>query len=526
MVLPKSVEAKLDRLMSSAAAGGQGQSDADIDAAVNAAMTGVSMENVARNRATRQRESRNDRGMVRGTVTHVTGEHVIVDMGGKSEGLLAKAEFDSPDEFKIGTVIEAYYVGNDKQGGATLLSRKPVLLEAAWNAVKIGDVVEGKVVGMNKGGLELKVGELRAFMPAGQCDVRRIPDISVFLNQKFPVQITRIDAGARELLVSRKAVVEKELVEQRRKVLAEIEEGQLRTGTVRSLVEFGAFVDLGGVDGLLHVADISWARIRSVGDVLKVGDTLEVKVLKIDKDKGKIALGLKQKKADPWIGITDRHPVGSRTKGRVVRVAPFGAFVELEEGVDGLVHVSEMSWIKRINNPAELVKEGQIVEVAILKVELDKREIRLGMKQVEANPWEEIPRKYPPHTILEGRKVVRVADFGAFVELEPGIEGLAHISELADARVRTVSEVAPVGKEVRAKVLSVDVVNRKIALTLRPSAMTPPPPPPSPEEIEARRKAAAEIAAQKAAEEAARNKRREKLRGGLGSPGKITLGGK
>mgnify|MGYP005848177317 CR=1 FL=1 len=523
------LDANTDRLMRAAVGrpGGDEPSEAEIDKLVAEAMGGVSSEHLQLQNLPSGRHRNEGGGLKRGRITRVTAEDVFVDLGGKSEGILPKGEFDDPSECTVGKEVLVTVAGFDKSG-TMMLSKRTADSEATWRALKPGDIMEGHVVGMNKGGLELKCKGFRAFMPAGQCDVRHVPDVSVFLNQKFPVEVMKIDPAGREVVVSRRKVVERELVELRRRTLNELVEGQLRTGTVRSVMDFGAFVDLGGVDGLLHVSDISYARVRSVGDFVKVGDLLECKVLKIDRDKGKISLGLKQKKADPWVGIEERYPVGSRLKGRVMRLAPFGAFVELEEGVEGLVHISEMSWIKRLNHPSELIKDGDIVEAVVLKIDVEKKEVRLGMKQVEANPWEAVATKYAQGTVHNG-KVTRTSDFGAFIELESGIEGLAHISELSDKRVNRVTDVASVGKELRVKVLSVDIANRRIGLSVKQAIEAPPPKVLTPEEIAAQQAAAAAAAAAAAKEAAERAKKREKLRGGLGGGlgglGKINLKG-
>jgi small subunit ribosomal protein S1 len=526
-------EAKIERLARAAAAGqGRELSEAELDAQAEAAMKsgGVSLADIAPDKIRSGRHRDAGGGMKEGLISRVTPDEVFVDLGGKAEGMLPKIEFDDPEECKVGKKVHVFVTGVDK-GGALKLSKRLADAEGAWRSLQPGTVLDGHVVGMNKGGLELKCGVFRAFMPAGQTDIRRIPDISVFLNQDMKVEVVKLDPETRELVVSRRAILEKEAQEARRRLLNELDADQVRTGTVRSVTDFGAFVDLGGCDGLLHVSDISYARVRHAGDFVKPGDVLEVKVLKVDKsvpDKPKISLGLKQKKTDPWIGIEARYPINSKLKGRVVRLAPFGAFVEVEEGVDGLVHVSEMSWIKRVNHPSDLVKEGQIVEVAVLKIDQEKREIRLGMKQVEANPWETVPTKYPPQSIQKG-KVVRTTEFGAFVQLEEGIEGLVHISELADVRVKRVTDVAKEGAEVNVKVLNVDLANQRIGLSIKQAVTPPPPKVLTPEEQAAAAKKAEEEAKARAAEEAARAKKREKLRGGLGGGLgglKLNIGGK
>jgi small subunit ribosomal protein S1 len=363
-------------------------------------------------------------------------------------------------------------------------------------------LVEGRVTGVIKGGLEVDLKGIRAFMPGSQVDIAPMKDISLLLNQNVKCEVIELDRRTKSVLVSRRKALERELAESREKLKAELAVGQIRSGVVRGITDFGAFVDLGGVDGLIHIREMSWGTVQKVSDVVTPGQRVEVMILKIDPKKDRISLGLKQVQPDPWGQAPDRYPVGTRLKARVVRIADFGAFAELEPGVDGLIPVSEMSW-SRIKSVTEAVSVGSVVDCVVIRVEPEKRRIALSMKQAQADPWAGVLDSFQPNSVVKG-KVTRLADFGAFVEIAPSVEGLVHISELSDKRVKSCSEVVQPGQEVEARVLGVDSQNRRISLSLKAVHA------PTPAEVQTA------LAAQ-AAPARVEKKRKKPLRGGLAS---------
>jgi small subunit ribosomal protein S1 len=337
---------------------------------------------------------------------------------------------------------------------------------------KEGDVVSGTVTRKIKGGLLVNIG-VSAFLPASQVDIRRPADIGHYIGQTVECTITAIDESRHNIVVSRRKLLEDRRDEAKKKLLAEIEPGQIRKGIVRNIAQFGAFVDLGGMDGLLHVSDMDWSRVSNPHDVVKIDEELEVYVLKVDREREKIALSLKHKTPSPWVNVEQKYPVGSRHTGEVVNVMPYGAFVKLEPGLEGLVHVSEMSWLKRISHPSEMVSVGDKVEVQILAINNDKHEISLGMKQVQPNPWDKVAEKYPPGTIVTGT-VRNLTNYGAFVELEEGIDGLLHVSDMSHLhKVAHPSEVVQKGQQVTCMVLNVDRDRKRIALGLKQMTADP-----------------------------------------------------
>ncbi|HEX8204310.1 MAG TPA: 30S ribosomal protein S1, partial [Isosphaeraceae bacterium] len=376
-------------------------------------------------------------GIVAGKVIEVVGDQVVVDVGYKSEGLVPLAEWD-PGEAppQPGDEIEVLLEGMDDETGEVVLSRKKAHRMRAWERVisvhRVGDVVTGKVTRKIKGGLLVDIG-INAFLPASQVDIRRPADIADYLDREVRCIILSIDEERRNIVVSRRSLIETERVALREQLLNEIAVGQVRTGTVKNLADFGAFVDLGGIDGLLHITDMGWERLKHPSERLHVDDKIDVMILNVDKDRGKIALGLKQLTANPWEQVAEKYAVGSRVVGEVVNVMSYGAFVKLEPGIEGLVHISEMSWTRRINHPSEVVQPGDRVEVVVLGINQQKREISLGMKQTQADPWDQVAQKYPPGSVVKG-KVRNIANYGAFVEIEEGIDGLLHVSDMSWTR--------------------------------------------------------------------------------------------
>jgi small subunit ribosomal protein S1 len=400
---------------------------------------------------------------------------VMLDIGGKSEGAIPLSEFgDTLPE--TGQSFEVFYDGLGEDDTAQLSKRRADRLRA-WERLatkyKEGDDIHGVVQRKIKGGLLVDVEGVNVFLPASQVNLRRTHDISDFLGEPIRARIIKIDPERMNVVVSRRKVLEEERQRQKEKLLEDIQEGQIRKGVVKNIADFGVFVDLGGIDGLLHITDMSWGRVRHPSEMVKIGDEIEVKVLRVDFERERIALGLKQKQASPWEGIEGRYPPASRHQGEVVNIMSYGAFVKLEDGVEGLVHISEMSWTKRINHPSELVKPGDKVEVIVLEIDLEKQEISLGMKQAETNPWDVVESHYPPGTIIEGT-VRNLTTYGAFVEIEEGIDGLLHVSDMSwTKKVAHPSEVVRKGDRVRCVVLSVDTGKKRIALGMK--QLTPDP---------------------------------------------------
>src|SRR5277367_4395551 len=414
--------------------------------------------------------------IVSGKVVEVVGDQVVVDVGYKSEGLVPLNEWEDEPPPKPGDNVEVLLEGMEDETGEIVLSRRKAHRMRAWEMViskyHEGDVVKGKVTRKIKGGLLVDIG-VNVFLPASQVDIRRPSDIADYIDQEIECMILKIDEGRRNIVVSRRKLIEITREQQKKQLLAEIAPGQVRTGTVKNIADFGAFVDLGGIDGLLHITDMSWGRINHPSDMVKIDDQIQVMVLHVDKDREKIALGLKQKSASPWENVADKYPVGTRVMGEVVNVMSYGAFVKLEEGIEGLVHISEMSWTKRINHPSELVNIGDKIEVVVLGINRDKQEISLGMKQTQVNPWDQVAGKYPTGTLVEG--IVRnLTNYGAFIEIEEGIDGLLHVSDMSWVRkVGHPSDVLNKGDKVKCIILNVDQERKRVALGLKQMASDP-----------------------------------------------------
>src|SRR5690349_6721061 len=408
--------------------------------------------------------------IIKGKVSGMAGDDFIVELGLKSEGILERSEFDDPDNVTPGTEVKVLLEDVEGDTGLVKISKRKADRIINWEAImkskKEGDPVSGKVTKKIKGGLLVDIG-VPVFLPASQVDIRRPGEISDWIGRSIDAVILKIDEERRNIVISRRKLIEQQREEMKRKTMDNLQVGTVIKGTVKNIADFGAFIDLGGIDGLLHITDMSWGRINHPSDMLKIDQEVEVKVLQIDRDKEKIALGLKQKDASPWENIETKYPVGSVHEGEVVNIMSYGAFIKLEEGVEGLVHISEMSWTKRINHPSEVVTAQQQVKVKVLEINKEKQEISLGMKQVEENPWERVAEKYPPGSVVEG-KVRNIANYGAFVEIEEGIDGLLHVSDLSwTKKIGHPSEVLKKSENVRAVVLSVDQEKQRIALGLK-----------------------------------------------------------
>jgi small subunit ribosomal protein S1 len=408
--------------------------------------------------------------IIKGKVTGRAGDDFVVELGLKSEGVLDRSEFDDPANVAMGTEVEVLLEEVDHDSGTVRISKRKADRILNWEKIMTqkaeGDYVRGKVTKKIKGGLLVDIG-VPVFLPASQVDIRRPGEISDWIGRDIEATILKIDEERRNIVISRRKLIEQQRDELKMKTLESLEVGQIVKGTVKNIADFGAFIDLGGIDGLLHITDMSWGRINHPTELVKIEQEVEVKVLSIDKDREKIALGLKQREASPWENIESKYPVGSVHEAEVVNIMSYGAFCKLEPGVEGLVHISEMSWTKRINHPSEIVATGQKVFVKVLDINKDKQEISLGMKQVEENPWDRVAEKYPPGSVISG-KVRNIANYGAFVEIEEGIDGLLHVSDLSwTKKVGHPSEVLKKGEDVQAVVLSVDQEKQRIALGLK-----------------------------------------------------------
>ncbi len=409
--------------------------------------------------------------MLPGKIVNIRGDDVIVEIGLKSEGVLSLSrEFDEPGDVEVGDEIIVLLEQVESENGLVQISKRKADRIRGWetivNTKKEGDPVSGKVTRKIKGGLLVDIG-VPVFLPASQVDIRRPADIGEFQGRVIEAEILKIDLERRNIVISRRKLLEKQRTEAKQRLFDEIEPGQTRKGTVKNIADFGAFVDLGGVDGLLHITDMSWGRINHPGDLVKLDQEIEVVVLNIDRDREKIALGLKQKQASPWEHVEEKYIVSSRLKGQVTNIMNYGAFVKLEEGVEGLVHISEMSWTKRINHPSEMLSVGEEIDVVVLEVNKNKQEISLGIKQTEANPWTVLAEKYPQGTVVTG-KVRNLTNYGAFVEIEEGIDGLLHVSDLSwTKKIAHPNEMLKKGDSIQCVVLSVDQDKNRVALGLK-----------------------------------------------------------
>jgi small subunit ribosomal protein S1 len=419
-------------------------------------------------------QDRLEGAVVSGHVIAIDNDEVLVDVGLKSEGRVALKEFGAhgqPPEVKVGDEVEVYVERFENRSGEVVLSREKARREESWNrlekAFQTSDKVSGAIFGRVKGGFAVDLGGAVAFLPGSQVDIRPMREVGHLLHKQEPFQILKMDRRRGNIVVSRRAVLEESRAEQRAELLANLREGQVLQGVVKNITDYGAFVDLGGLDGLLHVTDISWKRVNHPTEVLGVGQTVEVQVIRFNRETQRISLGMKQLEADPWEGVELKYPVNTRFRGRVTNITDYGAFVELEPGVEGLVHVSEMSWTKKNVHPGKIVSTSQEVEVMVLEVDPEKRRISLGLKQTMANPWEEFQEKHPVGSVLEG-EVKNITEFGLFIGLENDIDGMVHLSDLSweDSGEEAVKNYSK-GDMVRAQLLDVDVEKERISLGVK-----------------------------------------------------------
>ncbi|MDB6028240.1 MAG: small subunit ribosomal protein [Verrucomicrobiales bacterium] len=408
--------------------------------------------------------------IVKGVVIETRPKEVLVDIGYKSEGSIPANEFDDIKTVKVGDEIDVLIEKLEDKDGMVILSKEKAEFKRNWDKILAtaneGVTVKGKVRAAVKGGLIVNIG-VEAFLPASQIDIIPPKNLQQYVGNTYDFKVVKINSDRQNVVLSRRELIEAERNEKRSKLLAEMTPGDVRKGTVKNITDFGAFIDLNGIDGLLHITDMSWGRIGHPSEILKVGQDLDVVVLDINKEKERVSLGLKQKLANPWDTIETKYPLGAKLKGKVVNLVPYGAFVELEPGVEGLVHVTELSWTKRIAKPADVLKQGQEIEAIVLGINREEQKISLGIRQLEINPWDQAVEKYPAKTKVKG-KIRNLTSYGAFLELEEGIDGMIHVSDISWTRkINHPSEVFKKGDDVEAVVLEVDKANQRIALGVK-----------------------------------------------------------
>ncbi|HWS56755.1 MAG TPA: 30S ribosomal protein S1, partial [Pyrinomonadaceae bacterium] len=411
--------------------------------------------------------------VVRGTVVNVTERSVVIDFGFKSEGIVPKEEFTENGEVTVkrGDEVEVLVKSMESQEGVPILSRADAVRMRAWDelekAYRDGTPVRGRITERVKGGLRVDVDGVAAFLPGSQVDVRPIRNLESLRNQEIEARVIKLNRKRSNVVLSRKAILEQENEGKKSETLNALEEGIIVEGQIKNLTDYGAFVDLGGIDGLLHVTDMSWGRLQNPAEMFRVAETVQVKVLKFDKDRERVSLGYKQLLPDPWESVEERYPTGLRLQGKIASVTDYGAFIELEPGVEGLVHVSEMTWSKRMKHPSKIVQVGETVDVEVLGVDPKNRRISLGMKQTQPNPWETLHERYHVGDRVGGR-VRNLTDFGAFVEVEDGVDGLVHVSDISwNKRIKHPGEALKKGQEIQAVITNIDTENRRLSLSIK-----------------------------------------------------------
>ncbi|MCB1181410.1 MAG: 30S ribosomal protein S1 [Chlamydiia bacterium] len=411
-----------------------------------------------------------------GNIVEIGKEFVVVDVGLKSEGLVPTSEFSNPDELILGGEVEVYLDRTEDENGQIVLSREKAARQRQWEYIlehcEEGSIVKGKIIRKVKGGLMVDIG-MEAFLPGSQIDNKRIKNLDEYLDKTCEFKILKINVERKNVVVSRRELLEAERISKKVELLETIKVGDIRPGVVKNITDFGVFLDLDGIDGLLHITDMTWKRIRHPSEMVDLGQTLDVMILSIDHEKGRVALGLKQKEENPWEVIEDKYPPGTRVSGKIVKLLPYGAFIEIEPGIEGLIHVSEMSWVKNVTDPSEVVNKGDEVNAIVLSVQKEEGKISLGIKQTEHNPWDNVETKYPVGSSVKA-EIKSLTNYGAFVELEPGIDGLIHISDLSwIKKVSHPSEIFKKGDVVEAVILSVDKESKKITLGVKQLSTNP-----------------------------------------------------
>lgn len=414
--------------------------------------------------------------ILRGHIVEIGKDYVVVDVGLKSEGLVPVSEFTEPEDLVLDKEIEVYLDQAEDEKGQIVLSREKAARQRQWEYIvehcEEGSIVKGKIIRKVKGGLMVDIG-MEAFLPGSQIDNKRIKNLDEYIGKTCEFKILKINTERKNVVVSRRELLEAERISKKAELLEEIQVNDIRKGIVKNITDFGVFLDLDGIDGLLHITDMTWKRIKHPSEMVQLGQELEVMILSIDKEKGRVALGLKQKEFNPWDDIEKRYPPGTRVKGKIVKLLPYGAFIEIEPGIEGLIHVSEMSWVKNVTDPSEVVNKGDEVDALVLSVQKEEGKISLGIKQTEHNPWDDVERKYPIGANVKA-EVKSLTNYGAFVELEPGIEGLVHISDMSwIKKVSHPSELFKKGDQVDTVILSVDKESKKITLGVKQLSTNP-----------------------------------------------------
>lgn len=414
--------------------------------------------------------------ILKGRIVEITKDHVVVDVGLKSEGLVPASEFSDPSTIYLDAEIEVLLDQAEDDNGQIVLSREKAERLRQWEYIlehcEEGSIVKGRVLRKVKGGLMVDIG-MEAFLPGSQIDNKRIKNLDDYIGKTYEFKILKINIDRKNVVVSRRELLEAERISKKAEVLEHIQPGDVREGIVKNITDFGVFLDLDGIDGLLHITDMTWKRIKHPSEMVQLGQKLEVMILSVDKDKGRVALGLKQKESNPWDKIEQKYPPGTRVHGKIVNLLPYGAFIEIEPGIEGLIHVSEMSWVKNVTDPSEVVKKGDDVEAIVLSVQKEEGKISLGIKQTEHNPWDDVENKYPVGYNVKA-EIRTLTNYGAFVELEPGVEGLIHISDLSwIKKVSHPSEILRKGDIMDAVILSVDKESKKITLGVKQLSTNP-----------------------------------------------------
>mgnify|MGYP005840958167 CR=1 FL=1 len=414
--------------------------------------------------------------IIKGVITEIRPTEVIVDIGGKSEGTIPSVEFPDVGELQLGSDIEVFLEKLEDREGNPVLSFDRAEQKKNWENIlskcEEGSIISGRVKAKVKGGLIVSIG-VDSFLPASQIDVQPPKNLDQYVGQTYDFKILKINQERRNIVVSRRELIEEQRNEKRRKLLEEVKPGDVCRGAVKNITDYGAFIDLDGLDGLLHITDMSWGRISHPSEMLRVGEEINVMIIEVDRDRERVSLGLKQTTSNPWDQIENKYPVGGRIKGRVVNLVPYGAFIELEQGVEGLVHVTELSWTKRVNNPGEVLRIGEEVEAVVLGIQKDEQKISLGIRQLDENPWDMVVHNYPVGARVRG-KVRNLTTYGAFIELEEGIDGMVHVSDMSWTRkINHPSEMLKKGDEVDALVLDVDSSQQRISLGMKQTEVDP-----------------------------------------------------
>jgi small subunit ribosomal protein S1 len=414
--------------------------------------------------------------VIKGTVTEIRESEVVLDISAKSEGVVPAHEFMDVGELQIGEEIEVYLERLEDRDGNPVISYDKAQQKKNWENIlskcQEGTILSGRVKTKVKGGLVVNIG-VDAFLPASQIDVQPPKNLDQYVGQTYDFKVVKINLERRNIVVSRRELIEEQRMEKRRSLLEEIKPGDIRRGAVKNITDYGAFIDLDGLDGLLHITDMSWGRISHPSEMLKIGEEIDVMIIEVDRDRERVSLGIKQNSTNPWEGIENRYPVNARVRGKVVNLVPYGAFVELEEGVEGLVHVTELSWVKRINKPSEVLKVGDEIEAVVLGIQKEDQKISLSVRQLDPNPWDMVRHNYPVGARVRG-KVRNLTSYGAFIELEEGIDGMVHVSDMSWTRkINHPSEAVNKGDEIDAIVLDVDPSQQRISLGMKQLATDP-----------------------------------------------------